>query len=229
MRSLLRLRPRPRCALPVRRHRRLRASDRPRHVPAPPASWEESRPGNLAQRASALTTFNAVVWWAAWRLRIGFFFARSPLIVRLYAGRTFPALSFIHFARWALVSELPASAGGRLAQGYLLFETNFNGSFDDYIAAFSDVLWWRLSNIWGGSPGFRGPRPSGAFKEFIGRQEYEAAYYHSAYPEATATEVMRALELRARLRRFARQVEGLDQDAFAERYARFLADAQLLL
>jgi hypothetical protein len=179
---------------------------------------------------SALTTLNALRWWSVPILRFIWFAARWPLVVRLFlGGPELERLSFIHFARWVLVRRLPSSAGGRLRTPHLLFETNFNGGFDSYIEGFSHVLSWRLSNIWSGSPGFPGPRPVDPFKRFILRQEYPAVYYWSAYPEATTTEVTRALELRDRLRRFARETHDLEPEAFAERYARFITDAQLLL
>ena len=197
----------------------------------PPAAWEESRPRNLSGRVSALTTFNAVGPFAAPVLRIGFLLARSNLLARLYIGKMFPGLSFIHVARWVLVRDIPSAGGGRtrLRPPYLLFETNFNGSFDQYIDAFAYILTSRIANIWRRSYGFPGPTPAGPFKAFIRRQEFEASHYYAAYPEATATTVLHALLLRPRLRVFAREAEGLDPETFALRYARFLTDVQRLI
>jgi hypothetical protein len=179
---------------------------------------------------SALTTLNAVRWWSVPILRLIWFAARWPLVVRLFlGGPQLERLSFIHFARWVLVRRLPSSAGGRLRTAHLLFETNFNGGFDRYIDAFSDVLARRLTQVWGGSYGYPGPRPSATFKAYIVSQEYEAEYYYAAYPEATATDVRRALDLRDALRRFARETRGLGPEEFARRYARFLTDTQALL
>ena len=50
-------------------------------------------------------------------------------------------LSFIHYARWVVVKRFPDGEGGeKLHYPYLMFESNFNGSWDQYIDAFSEVV-----------------------------------------------------------------------------------------
>src|SRR4029079_3501913 len=104
-------------------------------------------------------------------------------------------LSFIHSARWALVTELPGGKGkdARLPATYLLFDTNFNGDFGTYIDAFCDVVALRLWYFWRGGYGFPGVTPSDRFKEYIRDQEQTVELYLSAYPEAATTVVLSAL------------------------------------
>ena len=61
-------------------------------------------------------------------------------------------LSFIHAARWTVVEDLPGH--GRLAAPMLLFESNFNGDWAQYIDAFADGIrehpadWHMLQRLW---------------------------------------------------------------------------------
>ena len=102
-------------------------------------------------------------------------------------------LSFIHYARWAVIERFPDGNGGeRLNHSYLFFESNFNGTWDQYIDAFSEVVALRMKAIWGTSFGFPGPLPVEPFKEYIRRNEFVANHYWSAYPGATTTEIVSA-------------------------------------
>jgi hypothetical protein len=161
-------------------------------------------------------------------LRVGFLLARIRLIVAMYVG-ALPALRFIHFASWSLVTVLPATRSHlreRLKSPYLLFLTNFNGDFDQYIDAFAYVLWWRVTLIWRFSYGFPGTRPSGPFKDYIVRQELPSLYYYSAYPGETAATIEAGLRVDRALTRFLRNVEGDAPEAFARRYTRLLTQLQ---
>src|SRR5437588_11566388 len=66
----------------------------------------------------------------------------GPLLLWLvfWAGRNISetlkklqTLSFIHYARWAVIERFPDEGEGeRLQYSYLLFESNFNGTWDQY-------------------------------------------------------------------------------------------------
>ena len=155
-------------------------------------------------------------------------------LVFTYA-RTFPSrtstireLSFIHFARWVVVLRLPdhGQPTDRLRQPLLMFESNYNGTFDQYIDAFSSILGRGMSAIWGTSYGFPGPVPAAPFKRYIRANEFVADHYYSAYPTATTTMVKSALELRKRLRDFTIRAATLSPEKFRQEYRRFLTDVQ---
>jgi hypothetical protein len=151
-----------------------------------------------------------------------------------WAGRNVKAtlrklreLSFIHFARWAVIGRFPdAGRGERLGHSYLLFESNFNGTWDQYIDAFSEVVPWRMRAIWATSYGFPGPLPVEPFKDYIRRNEFIANHYWSAYPGATTTEIVSAGHVEAALEELCRRAPGLDPDAFRAAYNDFLASIQ---
>ncbi len=136
-------------------------------------------------------------------------------------------LSFIHYARWAVIERFPNDgAGERLQRSYLFFESNFNGTWDQYIDAFSEVVPTRMKAIWGTSYGFPGPIPVGPFKAYIRRNEFVANHYWSAYPGATTTEIIAAERVVAALERFGRSSARLDPQAFKAAYETMLESVQ---
>jgi hypothetical protein len=177
---------------------------------------------NVDGQALALTVFSTVKWWG-----------RPWLALVFLGGRLFPQrlapllkLSFIHFARWTLVTEL---GGKKLRYAHLYFESNFNGGWEEYIDAFSYVLGGRMKTFWGSSYGFPGPLPTVPFKAYIKRSELEASHFYSAYPEATTTMVRAALDLEDKLAPLRARAAGMAPEAFADAWRDFLTDAQKCL
>ena len=83
-------------------------------------------------------------------------------------GRPLLQLSFIHFARWTLITSLPAPDGSGdeypLNWPYLLFQASYDGDEDEYLNTFTDVIPWRLIKLFGtcfGFPRARARRPRG--------------------------------------------------------------------
>jgi len=152
------------------------------------------------------------------------------LFARLKTRRpgTIEELSFIHFARWGLIRRIPdfGQPPEDLRQPLFMFESNYNGSFDQYIDAFSYILTTGMTLFWGTSYGFPKPKPVGRFKRYIHTNEYVAQHYYSAYPAATTTMVKSALALEKPHREFALRSASLSPEKFAEAYRRFLTDVQ---
>ena len=133
-------------------------------------------------------------------------------------GRPLQDLAFIHFAFWAIVTELPPPDGEggrrvRLNSAYLLFESNYDGGSSDYLDAFADRLPFRIEQIWSCCRGFREDVPHvqledgrrfrpADFKRYVQDNELEVAHFTTAYPQAT-TQVLR------------RQVAGPEDDRAA--------------
>jgi hypothetical protein len=116
--------------------------------------------------------------------------------------------------------------GERLQYSYLLFESNFNGTWDQYIDAFSEVVAFRMKAIWGTSFGFPGPLPVEPFKQYIRRNEFVANHYWSAYPGATTTEIVSAGRVEAALEQLRRRAATLGPEAFKAEYESFLTSVQ---
>jgi hypothetical protein len=180
---------------------------------------------NIEGKATAITVLTPV--------RLG-----GPLLLDLvfWAGRhlsftlkKLEELSFIHYARWTLIRRFPDGEDGRgerLGHTYLFFESNFNGTWDQYIDAFSEVVAVRMRAIWGTSIGFPGPLPVEPFKQYIRRNEYVANHYWSAYPGETTTEIVSAESVEKALEQFIGDSADLDAVAFKAAYDDFLTEIQ---
>jgi hypothetical protein len=178
---------------------------------------------NVEGKATAITVLTPVKRHGPLVLA-GVFWAGRHLTFTLEKLQT---LSFIHYARWAMIPRFPdGGEGERLNHSYLFFESNFNGTWDQYIDAFSEIVPARMKGIWGTSYGFPGPVPVEPFKQYIRDNEFVANHYWSAYPDATATEVISAARVAEALDRFRRRSARLEPAAFKAAYDEFLAAVQ---
>ena len=183
---------------------------------------------NIHGKAYALNTISPMQPWKTYILRLFFWFwgIYTPL------GDGLKQLSFIHFARWVIVPRHCFPWLGEpqpkndLRYDYLLFFSNFNGTWNQYIDAFSAVLYDGLNLIWRWSEKFPGSRPVTPFKNFIVRGQPETTYYYTAYPHATTNDVKAAHRVTAALQEFAKGSEGLTPDKFAHAYLQFLVKVQ---
>jgi hypothetical protein len=181
---------------------------------------------NIDGVAIAITVFSTIKLWGRVFLPILFFVTkRKPSLTK-----TLVDLSFIHFARWSVITKIPDNGPEqprqKLRYPHMYFESNFNGGWEEYIDAFSHILTSGMAAFWGSSYGFPKALPVGPFKVYIQDNETEACHYYSAYPEATITMVKAALELDDKLAPLKRSAKKMDPDAFAAAYAKMLTDAQ---
>lgn len=102
-------------------------------------------------------------------------------------------ISTIHFARWCVIDN------GR----YLLFESNYDGSWDSYIGDFSDKAAPGLDLIWTSHPDY--PEGGAAniqpFKDIIRRNQIRTQVFYSAYPDLTIQNRLNDREIARTLRR----------------------------
>jgi hypothetical protein len=115
-----------------------------------------------------------------------------------YARRLAPpgallGISTIHFVRWLLIDD-----GRRL-----LFLSDYDNSWENYIDEFAEMILSGLDAIWGTAPGFPpdGARDLPAFKRFLRCHQVPSDAFFSAYPDET---VLGIAALRARIGRAAR-------------------------
>lgn len=141
-------------------------------------------------------------------------------------------LSFIHFARWVIVprNRFPFLANGQhkeqLQYDYLLFFSNFNGTWNQYIDAFSAVLSKGLNATWRWSEKYPGSVPVTPFKEYIARVQFDTDYYYSAYPDAAINDVKAAHQVQTAFDTLATNSAHMQPDEFQRAYLRFLISVQ---
>jgi hypothetical protein len=183
---------------------------------------------NINGKVYAMNIVTPMKPWKTWLLRVLFFalWHIKPLQKDLIN------LSFIEFARWVIVPRrrFPFLAHGQaqedLQYDYLLFFSNFNGTWNQYIDAFSSVLSRGLNLIWRWSEKFPGSVPITPFKEYIAQVQFDTDYYYTAYPYATANDLKAAHIVQASLDQLAQQANTSDPKQFADAYLRFVLQVQ---
>lgn len=187
---------------------------------------------NHCGRTRAMTVFSMVRPWyrppgGAFTVRVIFWFARRS-VRRQRGPSTIDKLSFIHFARWGLIDRMPdlGQPPEMLRQPLFMFESNYNGTFDQYIDAFANILTSGMRLFWCTSYGFPKPKPVTRFISYIHANEYVAQHYYSAYPTATATMIVAALELDRKHRAFYEAAKSMEPEEFARAFEQFLTAEQ---
>jgi len=191
----------------------------------------EMRRGNMTNINGKTYAMNAITPMKpskTWILRLVFFLL--GLIKPLQ--KDLRNLSFIHFARWVIVPKngfpqiAESQAKEQLQYDYLLFFSNFNGTWNQYIDAFSAVLSNGLNLIWRWSEKFPGSVPVTGFKQYIARVQFDTDYYYSAYPCATTNDVKAAHRVEAALDSFAQRSRDMSPADFEAAYRKFCVTVQ---
>jgi hypothetical protein len=126
------------------------------------------------------------------------------------------SLSFIHFARWTVIPRkafphFPEQATQEILKyDYMMFESNFNGSWNEYIDAFNSVLSLKLNVIWYWSENFPGSQPLTPFKDYITHNQIYTDYYYMAYPGSTVNDVKNALSVNKNFEALVNRAEESD-------------------
>lgn len=180
-----------------------------------------------AQGLGKAASFNVITpmnRWATWIVRALLWYFDRNKSTEVIAKR----LSFLPFVHWVVVGRdcFPRvddrQAEEALNYDYLFFLSTFNGPWGPYIDAFADVLANALDAVWFWSVGYPGARPVTPLKAYIVRNQVESDHFYSAYPGASVRDVRAALQLRRELLHFAKSVDGLRPDQFANEFARLL-------
>jgi hypothetical protein len=179
-------------------------------------------------RATPLTVLSPIPWWWAFWVRLTWPVARVGNVVVGPLRR----LSFIHFARWAVVSRWPAdrqTRRDRAAPRSLLFLTSFDGSDIQYIEAFVRVVPGRINGLYGGATGFPGPRRFGPVNDYIAAHNHTPDHFWIAHPEASTRMVSQALALARLYAAREARLDATDAKEFAREWRGFLTASQGLL
>ena len=142
-------------------------------------------------------------------------------------------LQFIHFACWFFIKrdQWPYFEGSgqekeELNCDYMMFCSNFNGTWDQYIDAFSDGIPNGLNLFWYSSIKFPQSIPITAFKNYITFNQVDTDYYFNATPTSAQRDVKAALRVNGDLQALAQRSAGMTPDQFAEAYRQLLLARQ---
>ena len=135
-------------------------------------------------------------------------------------------LALIHFARWVIIrrDQFPqlGQPSARLSNDYMLFCSNFNGTWDQYIDAFADGIPSGLDLFWYASTKYPHSIPVTPFKNYIRANQIDTNYYYNATPGSGQRDIKLALKLAHDLQEIAAQLPSLDDDALASAFERLL-------
>ena len=181
---------------------------------------------NVAGKAYGMNVITPMRPWKTWINRFIFMVARTqPQQLGGLLG-----LSIIHFARWVMIrrDQWPDLGQGKpkLANDYMLFVSNFNGTWDQYIDAFSDGIPDGLDLFWYSSTQYPGSVPITAFKNYIRANQIDTDSYYNATPGSAQRDIKAALRLRRAIDRLADQHASLDPAAFAQAWQAALVTVQ---
>ena len=178
---------------------------------------------NVAGKAYGMNVVTPMRPWKTWLNRL--IFRASRALPGTLSGLL--GLSLIHFARWVIIKRDQWPQLGqppqKLANDYMLFCSNFNGTWDQYIDAFADGIPNGLDLFWYASSKYPNSIPVTPFKNYIRANQIDTNYYYNATPGSGQRDVKLAL----RLARDLGQVNpDLDDASLADAYRRVLRAAQ---
>jgi len=182
---------------------------------------------NLAGKAYAINVITPSNPKITWINRILFMAARG--LPRQLAGLL--GLSLIHFARWVIIKpdQWPDLGQGKqnLKNDYVLFCSNFNGTWDQYIDAFADGIPDGLNLFWFSATKYPLSIPVTPFKNYITYNQINTDYYYSATPGAGQRDIKTSLAFLKALKSLEAAHGNQSPDDFQKTYRKTLQQIQL--
>ncbi len=181
---------------------------------------------NIAGKAYGMNVVTPMKPSRTWIQRLIFMVSRvMPGTLKGLLG-----LSLIHFARWVIIrrDQWPDLGQGKpsLNNDYMLFCSNFNGTWDQYIDAFSDGIPNGLNLFWYASTKYPQSIPITAFKDYIVHNQIDTDYYYNATPGSAQRDVKAALRVFKAVRGLAETHATMTPRAFSDEYRKMLVEIQ---
>ncbi len=183
---------------------------------------------NISGKAYAMNVITPIPWWKAiWQLAAFKFVTTFPSNLKGLIN-----LSLIHYARWTIIGRdsfphlAPSQPKENLHYSYMMFESNFNGSWDQYIDSFSFAIPKGLDLFWRYNVGYPKSIPLHGFYNYIRFNQVECDHFYNAYPCAASNDVKSASTLFDNLRSFTESSLDLPDEEFLEAYNLLLRDNQ---
>jgi hypothetical protein len=183
---------------------------------------------NIAGKAYAMNVITPIRWYIAWVNKLIF-----------WAALKFPAtlnglltLSLIHYARWVIIGKNqfphlhPSQPKEDLKYSYMLFFSNFNGSWDQYVDSFTFAIPSGLDMFWKWNIRYPHSVALTPFHRYIQYNQLETVHYYNAYPLATSNDIKAAKGLKAMLIDFDRQWRDAPDEQFLTQYNALLRALQ---
>lgn len=181
---------------------------------------------NLAGKAYAINVLTPMKAGTAWF---------SKLLFRI--GRTQPwtmtrlrGLGLIQFAHWAMIRRDQWPQLGQpkadLKNNYMLFCSNFNGSWDQYVVAFTDSIPDQLDTFWYTAVRYPRSIPFSPAARYITANTLHTDYYYNAAPGSGLREIKACLRIGHDLRALELNADQFNDKELGEQFQALLRENQ---
>lgn len=191
---------------------------------------------NIAGKSYAMNALTPVPWYVAVRTRALFWVVNKSLdwnirfVTKALSGLL--TLSLIHYARWIVVKpkqfpRLDASQPKEdLKYNYILFHSNFNGSWDQYVDSFSSAIPSGLNLFWYKNVKYPRSVPMLPFHRYITANQIWTNHYYNSTPMAASNDVKSAKRVKSALTSFISETPNASPDEFQRQYDSMLIGLQ---
>ena len=183
---------------------------------------------NIAGKAYAMNVITPIRWYMAWINKLIF---RAALIMPSTL-KGLVTLSLIHYARWVIIGRKqfprldPRQPKEELRYAYMLFFSNFNGSWAQYVDSFTFAIPAGLDLFWKWNIRYPKSVPLTSFHSYIRFNQIQTDHYYNAYPMATSNDIKSASKLKAALLAFDAQYGDAPPEDFRRQYNKLLRELQ---
>jgi hypothetical protein len=94
-------------------------------------------------------------------------------------------INTIHYARWVIIDN----------DTRLLFTSNFDGTGEQYLGDFVNMLPEGLDAIWSNCVDYPGVKSMESFIAYVRAHEVDAALFYAAYPDTTVNQVQKGIRV----------------------------------
>jgi hypothetical protein len=183
---------------------------------------------NIAGKAYAMNVITPIRSSTAWLNKLIFWVA----LKRPSTLKGLITLSLIHYARWVIIGKKqfphldPSQPKEELKYSYMLFFSNFNGSWDQYVDSFTFAIPGGLDMFWKWNIRYPKSVPLTPFHDYIRYNQIETIHYYNAYPLAASNDVKSAKTVKSALIQFQEQSLDVSDEIFMKRYNALLRGLQ---
>lgn len=150
---------------------------------------------NVQNEMTVITDLNPG-WWPIFKMRV--VLGLVSLVAR-YGMRPIGGIATIHFFRWVIIDN-----GTRL-----LFTSNYDGSWENYLDEFVDKTWLAMNLVWGDCVGWPkgGAKDIESFKAYVKAHQIDAQVFYRAYPNDTVRNINNNIGIRGSIQSLLSQKE----------------------
>jgi hypothetical protein len=177
---------------------------------------------NIAGKAYAMNLLTPISKYRVWINRFIFWVLGSKFLRSRLRGLI--TLSLIHYARWVIVGrkQFPWLGGDQpkenLHYDYMLFFSNFNGSWTQYVDSFSMAIPEGLNFLWCKNIGWPNAAPETPFNSYVLKNQIWTEHYYSAYPMASSNDVKSAQRVKEQLSNLCQGIDSISEQDFIKKY-----------